>query len=112
MREHKTHLAYLSKKCYEFSVCLNLGVVKWTQHGVHNNWGVIGKLDDIEQLYAMIFGIRYKGLCREKLVNLELIGTLFFGEHFQHHWSPVGDASCVHAYTQLKIIGMGKVRKR
>jgi hypothetical protein len=46
---------------------------------MHDNWGIIGELDDIEQLCAMISGIGGKGFGREKLVDFEFVGALFSG---------------------------------
>ena len=44
---------------------------------MHNNWGIIRELNDIEQAYAMISWIGNKGLGREKLVDFKFVGALF-----------------------------------
>ena len=46
---------------------------------MHNNWRVIGKLNDIEYAYAMIPRIGGKRLSREKLVDFKFVGALFSG---------------------------------
>jgi hypothetical protein len=71
----KTHLAYLSKKGDELSKRLKRRFIKRTQKGLHKDGRVVWQLDDIQQMYAVISGIRIDGLRGEKLVYLELIRT-------------------------------------
>jgi hypothetical protein len=42
-----------------------------------NDWGIIGKLNDIEYAYAMISWIGGKGLLRKKFVDFKFVGALF-----------------------------------
>jgi hypothetical protein len=44
---------------------------------VHHDWRIIGELDDVEQLYAMVSNVGAEGFRREKPINLKFVGTLF-----------------------------------
>jgi hypothetical protein len=73
----KTHLAYLSEKGDELSKRLERGFIKRTEKGLHKDGRVVWQLDDIQQMYAVVSGIRGDGLRGEQLVYLELIWTFF-----------------------------------
>ena len=71
----RAHLTYLSKKGDELSKRSERRFVKRTQKGLHKDGRVVWQLDDIEQVYTVISGIRTDGLRRENLVYLEFVMT-------------------------------------
>ena len=97
----RTYLACLRKKSYKLSKRLERRVIKWTQKRVHHDGRIVWQLNNIEQMYTMVFWIRKEWLRREKPVNVKLKRTLLSDKPFQHHRSPVGDPGCVQTQTQL-----------
>ena len=66
------------------------------QHRMNQDLCVTGQLNNIEQAYTMILGVRGKGFSGKKPINLEFIRSLLEQEPFQYHRSPVRDSSCVY----------------